>query len=199
VRGDAPDALGAASFARAAIAVGETFHRATARTAPFAVREPPLSPDALVTGFVFASAFGERTFHARVLGLAAGRASDQAREVRAAFLLDARLLATRIALRASGDFEGLSALALGVPLAPELDGVWPALRDDDLGRFQALLAFDARYRVLLEREGDDWFRNPRAFATLAALAHAPALVAEIDTPDEDAAARLAKRFEESVA
>ncbi|HEY1959991.1 MAG TPA: hypothetical protein VGH28_30490, partial [Polyangiaceae bacterium] len=156
-------------------------------------REGPLSPDAARTALVVASALGERAFHARVLGLGAGRATDQSRDLRAAFLLDARFSALRVALREPRDFEGLTALALGAPLPSALEDVFPELRDEDLARFVAMLTASEIATALREREGDDWFRNPRAFATLRDLALIPPKLADDDAP------RLARAFEESLA
>jgi hypothetical protein len=183
MRGEPPKALGGASFARALVAIGETFHHATRlKSEPFSLREPPLDPRPIRAGFVLASALGERTFHARVLGVASGRAKDQARAIVASFLLAARLDALRVAQR-GGDREELSSRVLGIALR------WPCPHDADLARFIAWLASLDVIDVLREREGDDWFRNPRAFATLRDLSGAPASL------PEGAAARLVRRFE----
>jgi hypothetical protein len=157
------------------------------------MRESPLDPAPARTAIVFASALGEPALHARVLGLSRGRAADQSRALRVAFLLAVRFDALRVAIRKGGDFDALTAHALGAPLPASIEGAWPAPRDEDLARFLAELTVLDRIDTLREREGDDWFRNPRAFATLRDLARAPAPLAE------DAAARLARRFEEVVA
>ncbi len=189
-----PRALGGASFARALETIGAAFHRSLASASvPFALREAPLSADPARTALVFASALGERALHARVLGLGAGRATDQSRTLRAAFLLDARFAAMRVALRERGDFEAITALALGAPLARSLEEVFPALADADLARFVAWLAAPEIVSALRDREGDDWFRNPRAFSTLRDLVQTPAKL------EDDAAARLARAFEEALA
>jgi plasmid stabilization system protein ParE len=192
VTGEPPDALGAASFARALGSIGEVFHRSTRHASePFSVREPPLDPRPMRAGLVLASALGERALHGRVLGLAPGRAADQARDVAASFLLSARFDALRVAQRA-GDFEELTARVLGAALLRSMSGAWPPARDVDLARmlatFGALEVIDA----VREREGDDWFRNPRAFATLRDLSSPPVSLAD------GAASRLARRFEEAL-
>lgn len=184
MRGEPPRALGASSFARALSSIGEVFHQATRQPSePFSMREPPLDPRPIRAGFVIASALGERALHARVLGLASGRAGDQAREVVASFLLSARVDALRVARRV-GDEADLSARVLGLEIR-----AWPMSRDEDLARFVACLASVEIIDAVREREGDDWFRNPRAFATLRDLSHAPAPLTE------GAATRLARRFE----
>jgi len=191
---DPPRALGAASFARALAAIGAAVRREPASSStPLSLRDAPLSPEPTRAGMVFAAALAERSFHARVLGLAAGRAADQARALRAAFLLDARFAAMRVAARARGDWEALTALALSSPLAAALEDAWPLLRDEDLARFFAILSSLDLLDALRDREGDDWFRNPRAFATLRELWSAPAALTE------GADARLARRFEELLA
>lgn len=190
--GEPPRSLGAASFARALEALGAATQRCPpGASGPFALREAPLSAAPARTGLAFASALGERAFHARVLGLGSGRAGDQARTLAAAALLDARFAALRVAAR-GGDFEALSALALGAPLPRSLDEAWPLRRDEDLARWLGWLAAPPLVGRLREREGDDWFRNPRAFETLRDLGCAPASL------DEDAAARLARRLEEAL-
>ena len=192
-----PRAVGGASFARALERIGAVFFRSFASAStPFVLREAPLSAEPARAGAVFASVLGERELFRRVLGLGAGRASDQARALAAAFLLDARFAALRVALRArAADFESLGALALGAPLARPLEGVWPAPRDEDLSRFLALLSTREIVASLREREGDDWFRNPRAFATLRDLL----LAAPVAKLGDDSAAKLARAFEEALA
>ena len=183
MKGEPPKALGASSFARALAAIGEVFHHATRqKTEPFSLREPPLDPRPIRAGFVLASALGERAFHARVLGLAGGRATDQSRAVVASFLLAARTDAFRVAQR-GGDAGDLSDRVFGAALG------WPPSHDEDFPRLVAWLASLDLVDTLREREGDDWFRNPRAFATLRDMSGAPASIAE------GAALRLARRFE----
>lgn len=192
--GDPPRALGATSFARALERIGAELRRTPESSAtPFALRDTPLAPSAPRAGLVLASVAAEPAFHARVLGVSAGRARDQARSLSAAFLLDARFAAMRVALRRDNDFEALTALALGVPLARTLEGAWPILRDDDATRFFALLGVLDVTDALREREGEDWFRNPRAIETLRELWLAPIGLAE------GAVDRLARRFEEVLA
>jgi hypothetical protein len=191
---DPPRALGASSFARALQTIGETFHAMPTTADPFVVRITPLSAAARRTGLVFASVVAEKTFHARVFGLSSGRAADQARTLAAAALLDARFTAMRVALAdASRDHEETTALGLGAPLVRSLDGVWPARRDEDFAALLALFASLATLRTLRAREGDDWFRNPRAFGALRELS-----MGEIAL-DDDAPRALARAFEEILA
>jgi len=188
---ECPRAFGAASFARAFEAIGVAFRRASSPpSVPFVQREPPLHVDAWRTGHVFAAVLGEPAFHVRVLGLAQGRARDQARTMSTAFLVHARMMALRVASSERGaDVEALTALAFGEPLAASMRGVWPSCSDDDLARFVALLTVTERIDALRNREGDDWFRNPRAFATLRDLVQAP-VESKPDT------AQVIQRFEE---
>jgi hypothetical protein len=163
--GECPSAFGGMSFARALAMLGAAFRRtAFAESVPFVLREGPLSVDVHQTAMLFAGITAERAFHARVLGLAPGRACDQARVLGASLLEHARLLALRVALSGAGDTEALSVLALGTSVPG-----WPATRDDDAGRFVALTTVLERVDTLRAREGDDWFRNPRAFGTLRDL------------------------------
>jgi len=183
MNGEPPKALGAASFARALEDVGEVFHRSSRhKNEPFVLREPPLDARPIRAGFVLASALGERAFHSRVLGLAPGRAADQARAVVASFLLAMRTDAFRVAQR-GGDADDLSDRVFGANLR------WPPPKDEDFPRLIAWLASLDLTDALRERDGDDWFRNPRAFATLRDMSSAPASVAE------GAAVRLTRRFE----
>ncbi len=189
IANEPPLALGAASFARALRSIGETFHALPTTHDPFAVRVPPLFPDAHRMGLVFASILADKSFHARVLGASPGRAADQARVLGVAFLLDARFAAARVALRSADPEE----VAVEREYEPALAGVWPALRDEDLARFVAMLALLPMRDALHAREGDDWFRNPRAFATLRDLATDRLAFAK------DAETALARRFEEALA
>ncbi len=183
IKNEPPKALGASSFARALASIGEVFHHGTRqKSEPFSMREPPLDPRPIRAGFVLASALGERVFHARVLGLSSGRAVDQARAVVASFLLAARTDAFRVA-QLGGDVGDLSDRVFGAALR------WPPPRDEDFPRFVAWLASLDVIDALRNREGDDWFRNPRAFATLRDMSGAPASM-----PD-GSVTRLARRFE----
>jgi hypothetical protein len=183
VKGEPPKALGASSFARSLSAIGEVFHRSTRqKTEPFSIREPPLDPRPIRAGFVLASALGERAFHARVLGLSSGRAKDQARAVVGSFLFAMRTDAFRVA-QLGGDAGDLSERVFGANLK------WPPPNDEDFPRFVAWLASLDVIDALREREGDDWFRNPRSFATLRDMSGAPATI-----PD-GSVARIARRFE----
>ncbi len=188
---ECPHAHGAASFARALSEIGAAFRRSVSpASVPFTERQPPLFPGAYRTGFLFASIVGEPAFHSRVLELAAGPARDQARMLRVAFLLHARTMAVQIAIgEPTADFEALTDAVFGAPLPSAFHRVWPTSSDEDVARFVALLTVYALEDALRDREGDDWFRNPRAFGTLADLACAPM------KPNVDGLA-FARRFEE---
>ena len=189
-----PRALGGASFARALATLGATFRRACEeRSVPFVLREPPLFVDAHRTGQLFAALAQEPAFHARILGLMPGRAKDQAHILRVALFLGARTLALRVALASPGaDVEALSALALGAPLPRGLRDVFPRVQEDDAAELVALLTMLGRYDALRAREGDDWFRNPKAFSTLRDMVQEPIKVDKLDP------APLVRRFEEQL-
>ena len=186
-----PRAYGAVSFARALFAIGTAFrHAMSPASTPFVIRQPPLFSDGHRTGYLFAAIVGEPAFQRRVLQLAAGPARDQARTLRVAFLLHARALAVRVALGKRGaDFEALTDAAFGAPLPKPFRQVWPVASDEDAARFVALLTVTERIDALRDREGDDWFRNPRAFAVLGDLVQTA-----VKSPALGIA--LGKRFEE---
>jgi hypothetical protein len=164
--------------------LGMAFRRTcVAESTPFVLREPPLFVDAHRTAYLFAAITQEPSFHTRALSLAPSRAKDQARDVRLALFLHARTVALSAALGGpSPDAEALTALAFGEPMP------WRATREDDMAQLVALVSSLERMDALREREGDDWFRNPKAFSTLRDMSLGPT------EPRRDVES-LAKRFE----
>ncbi|HSQ64113.1 MAG TPA: hypothetical protein VLM85_12895 [Polyangiaceae bacterium] len=195
--GKAPDPVGAASFVRALSHVGAAFRRAAAPGGlPFALREPPVFVDATRTGALFAAATLEPAFHRRALGLSPGQASDQARSLARSALLSARLAASRVVLGEPGaDHEEISAELFGAPLPASLAGVWPRATERSDADWLALVTAAARYGELREREGDDWFRSPRAFQTLRERFGA----ADEKAPEPREVTALARSLEERLA
>jgi hypothetical protein len=131
-------------------------------------------------------------------------ASSQARLLARSALLDARLHAARLLL---GDeavyapaetFGELGPRLFGAALDPRLRGAWPAARLDEPARLVGLLQSPAMFHELRERFDVDWFRNPRAWEHLGALAAAPARE-PVDAASLDGqASLLARAFEEAL-
>ena len=145
---------------------------------------------------LFAAATLEPAFHRRALGLSSGQAGDQARRLGRCALLTVRLAAGRLLLGEPGaDYEEISAEVFGEPLPAELAGVWPRATERSGADWLALVTAAARYGELREREGDDWFRSPRAFATLRERFGA----ADEKAPEPHEVAALARGLEEGLA
>lgn len=85
----------------------------------------------------------------------------------------------------------------GAPLPSALRDAWPELRRDESARFVAALRAHGFVRDLVARHDEDWFENPRAGAELAQIASGP--VFDATPPEEDAAAAVARAFEEALA
>jgi hypothetical protein len=176
-----PEALGAASFARALRAFGYAWRVAAApRAAPFSVRSDPAFVGAHRYGALFGSLAADPAFHARALGLGQARAAAQCRVLARTALLDARLDATRIVLGAAGAqppadvFDEMGERLFGAPLDARLRGAWPVGRDDEPARWVALLKLPALRRSTRDSFDTDWFKNPKAWAHLVARSAVPA-------------------------
>jgi hypothetical protein len=170
--GPLPEALGAASFARALAAFGGALADVDGpRSAPFALARAPFDLRRARRAALFGMLAADPIFGARALGLGRGRARDQARVVARSLLVSLRLDAARVLLRdvlllperpRRARFEETTASALGAPIPPALAGVVPRLGPEDPTRLAgALLA--ARDRLeLVERFDEDWFASPHA-------------------------------------
>jgi hypothetical protein len=196
-----PEILGASSFARALAAFGRALRQAgAAPSLPFSLARDPASTDAHRFANLFAHVAATRAFQKRVLGNGERVAANQARALSRTLLAEARLDAARALLgRAPDRAEELGHDVFGAPMPPALASAWPAVRDDEGARAQALLTTLPFARELVDRFDVDWFRNPRAAVFLRARASAPAWddTAEIDAM---AAARaLARALEEELA
>jgi|SRR5579859_6131377 len=178
--GALPATLGAASFARALRDLGFALHRAWAPSSmPFALASGPGFRAAHRLGAVVGALPCEAEWHARALGVGKRVADLQARALARTALIEARLGAARLLLGDDADpaardlFDELTARVLGSPLDGALRGAWPAARDDEASRWVALLEASALRTSLRERFDSDWFRNPRAWAHLRAIAAGP--------------------------
>jgi hypothetical protein len=178
--GHLPPARGASSFARALQAFGYAVRLGAGSRMPFALAREPAFVAARRFGFAFAALTADPVWQSRVLGLGRRVALAQARVLARTALVDARLGATRLLL---GDeaafapqdvFDELGGRLFGGPLDGGLRGAWPSARPDEPARFLALLQAPAMSAGLRERFDTDWFRNPRAWEHLRALAATPA-------------------------
>ncbi len=197
-----PEALGGASFLRAAAAWGRALRLAgTARSLPFVLARDPYPVDAHRFGDVLALAVADPVFQKKKLGVSARVAAAQARSLRTTLLSATRQTAVRLLLAASesidaGTFEELTARAFGAPLPPELRDAWPEPRADEPARLVALLSAHAFEGDLRSRFDEDWFLNPEAATHLAAIAAGP--VFSDDAPDEAAPAAIGRAFERAL-
>jgi hypothetical protein len=194
-----PDALGGASFLRAAASWGRALRLAgTARSLPYVLARDPHAESAHRFGGVLARAVADPLFQKKRLGVSARAAAAQSRALRASLLTAARIAAVRFLLASAETtdaptFEELTARAFGAPLPRALRDAWPAPRADEATRLAGLLATEAFERDLVHRFDEDWFANPRTGAHLAAIAAAP--VFSGDPPDASAPSAIGRSFE----
>jgi hypothetical protein len=202
--GALPPALGASSFPRALATFGFAVASSSAPpSAAFALSHEAASVSSHRLAFVFASLAQDAAWQARVLGVGARTARAQARVLARTALLDARLHAARLLL---GDdaafaprdlFDELGVRLYGARVAPELAGAWPAPRDDEPGRFVALLGAPSLADDLRARFDADWYRNPRAWRELRAPTSSTPTPVEPQALDAQADA-LARAFAEAL-
>jgi hypothetical protein len=171
-----PEALGAASFARALHQLGFAVRMAAAPSGmPFAIARAPGSRVAHRLGFVFAGLAADAEWQTRALGLAHRTALRQARVLARTALLDARLQAARLllgddaALAPRDLFDEMGGRLFGAPLDGRLRAAWPGARDDEPARFVGLVESLDFARALRDGYDVDWFRNPRAWTHLRAV------------------------------
>jgi hypothetical protein len=180
-----PAAVGAASFSRALRAFGFAVRSSadsagSARTALFSLAREPAFVAAHRLGWVFGALPADADWQQRTLGVGRRTALAQARVLARTALLEARLQAARVLL---GDdavpvtrdlFDEVAVRLFGAPLDARLCGAWPAPREDEPARLLALLQARPLSADLRDRFDADWYRNPRAWAELRALASVPA-------------------------
>ena len=200
--GPMPEALGAASFLRAAAAWGFAWRTAGApRSLPFALARDPYPTPAFRFGFALAHAVAEPSFQKHVLELPLRLALAQTRTLRTTMLHHARMIAARALLASeesvSGSlFEELGTRLFGVPMPEAMKDAWPDPRPADASRLVALLGTPSFLDQLVGRFDDDWFRNPRAGKHLTSVACGPAF--DADPVPDGAAAAIARGFEEAL-
>jgi hypothetical protein len=200
--GPLPEALGGASFLRAAAAWGFAWRNACApRSMPFAIGRDPYPVPAFRYAFALAYVVAEPSFQKRALELPSRLADAQARILRTSLFHHARVIAARALLaceeRSSATlFEELGARLFGVPLPASMLDAWPDPRVTDPARLVALLGMRAFLANVVDRYDEDWFRNPKAGTHLTGLACGPAF--DSDPPPEGAAAAIGRAFEEAL-
>ncbi len=200
--GKLPEALGGASFVRAATTWGFGWKTAGApRSMPFALARDPYPAPALRFGFAMAHVVAEPEFQRRLLELPARLAKAQSRVLRRSMFHESRVIAAR-ALFATEEqvtpslFEEMSSRLFGAPLPGPMRDAWPDPRTGDPARLLALLGTRAFLAHVVDRYDDDWFRNPKAGTHLTSLACGPAFDGE---PMPDGAAQAtARAFEEAL-
>ena len=195
-------ALGASSFARALYAFGLAVRLCGSSALPFAVAREPAFVGAHRLGFVFGALAIDPEWQMRALAVGRRTALAQSRVLALTALLDVRLHAARLLL---GDPATLAPRdlfdELGVRLfGASLDGALARsmasrVRDDEPGRFIALLQARRASEALRSRFDLDWFRNPRAWAELRAQSVAPARESLEPSGLDGEAVALARAFE----
>lgn len=200
--GKLPEALGGASFLRAASAWGTAWKNAGApRSMPFALARDPYPVPAFRFGFAMAQAVAEPELQRRTLELPARTAKAQSRILRGSMFHEARVIAAR-ALFATEEhvtptlFEEVTARLFGAPLPASMRDAWPDARTTDPARLLALLGTRAFVKHIVDRYDEDWFRNPKAGTHLTSLACGPAFDAE--PLPEGVVNATARAFEEAL-
>jgi hypothetical protein len=176
-----PAARGASSFARALVAFGFAVRVALSPSGmPFALAHAPAFVSAHRLGFVFGALAADARWQERTLHIGRRTALAQSIALTRSALLEARLLAARLLLGDDAAFappdlsSELGVRLYGRELDGRLRGAWPAAREDEPARFVALLQALPLVERLREQFDSDWYRNPRAWDHLRAMAAAPA-------------------------
>ncbi len=197
----APENRGLASLMRALGRLGAAFHEAAApRDQPFCVAHDPYGLERHGLGALFAGLPLSLPFAQRGLGLGRDRARDLLRVGSRVALMQSRVLALRVQLRAPAlaggatflrAFEEHASRALGFGVAERLAGALFPLRVDDAQRFLGMLSAASRADTLVATHDEDWYRNPRASEELRAeLARSPRVETDESVARADADALL---------
>lgn len=175
-----PAVLTPSSFLRGLERYGAAVGWGASGAMPFVLRHDPQPVRAHAYGALWATLPTLPTFALKAQGLSRGASVDQRRVLGRALLVAARLEATRFLLADEMElpekdaFEEVTARAFGVPLPAPLLHAWPRPMDEGPARLEGLLLLPSLARELVQRFDDDWFKNPKAHAFLAARASAPA-------------------------
>ncbi|MBL9022401.1 MAG: hypothetical protein JNL21_09375 [Myxococcales bacterium] len=175
-----PDAVGAASFARALDGAGrELAARDLPPGVPFCVARDPYDLLEARRGALFASLVLEPKLHQKRLGLGSARAREQARAIARSSVVWVRIAALRALVAdalakgsAAEVFPELAERCLGRSLPRDLAGVFPLTGPRsalDLAAVFAAVRDRATYREAFD---EDWFENPRAHEALRHEHHA---------------------------
>ncbi len=193
-----PEALGAASFARALGTLGAEHARVDVGTgAAFCLSRAPADPIHAARAALFASLVLEPAFHRRKLGLGSARSVGEARKVARASLVWVRLVAARaLAWQTlsgttswsdrSSTIAELFERALGGPLPRELVSVFPRLGPEAGAELLGLVLAPVSRESLRERFDEDWFDNPRAHEAIRHENQSTSLARVVDASALDA-------------
>lgn len=201
-----PSAITAATFLRGAYCFGHTLRLAgVPRSLPFVLARDPAPVAPHVFGGAFAAAMAAAPFQRRALGLPSRIARAQERVLGIALLWGLRLVCARLVLTYDAEvdrevFAEMGTRLFGLPMPATLRDAWPAAPIDLSARVVgAVRAFDFE-RDLAARFDDDWYRNPKVGAHLAAVAAGPAWDGEApaEPPIQTGPRRIARAFEESL-
>jgi hypothetical protein len=198
-----PQALGAASFARALATFGHAFRLASAPSGmPFALTRDPAFAGAHRLAFVFGGLSAEPEFYLKALGVGRRATHAQVRILARTALFEARLGAARVLFGDDGGardaFDDIGARLFGAPLDARFHRAWPAARDDEPARWVALLQAPALRASLRASFDVDWFRNPRAWTHLRSEGMAPAHEAIEEASLDAGADTLVRSFEDAL-
>lgn len=168
--------LAPASYFRALRELGRAMVDASpSRSQPFVVARDPYGLFRQTLGSLLARLPASATFNLRNRNLSRTHAHAQARAFALSELIDTRLAALGVLLRAkllrrerefTGDFEELSAEALGFALPPSLAGLLPRLHIDSGQRLLGTWLASDWQQTLIAQFDEDWFRNPRGIEAI---------------------------------
>ena len=179
-----PKALGAGSFLLALAQAGRAISdAASALRSPFVLATDVFDLRRDSVGALLGLLPLSPAFASRQLAVGPSRVRDQQRTLAHAALVELRVAAFRVLLRAlflrgskslASELPELSHRALGFELPAEVAGVFIRVRPRDSQRFAGALLASARHEQLVQQHDEDWFRNPRAIAELRAELNEPA-------------------------
>jgi hypothetical protein len=173
-----PRAHGPSSFLLALTELGRALaDAATSARSPFVLARDVFDLQRQRVGALLGALPVSAAFATRRLGLSSNRVRDHLRALARTLLVDARVSAFRVVLRAllaSGpgalrrELAEASHSALGFELPVHVAGAFIRVRPRDSQRFAGILLSAQRHEILIQAHDDDWFRNPRAIRELRA-------------------------------